>query len=112
MVEHTSTPWFASVPIYSNGYAHVSTRASFDGDIATCWHKGPDVSTVVSAANAAFIVRAVNVHDELVAALKAVIDATQAYLPPDGIPQDELINRVLAATDNPRINAALAKAGG
>jgi hypothetical protein len=40
-------------------------------------------------------------------AIKAVTDATSAYLPPDGISKDECINRVLAATDNPEINAVM-----
>jgi hypothetical protein len=39
-------------------------------------------------------------------ALDAVVSATGAYLPPDGISKDECINRILQATDNPRINAA------
>ena len=43
----------------------------------------------------------------LIAALLAVIDAARAYLPPDGIGKDEFIARVLDATDNPRIVAAL-----
>lgn len=58
------------------------------------------------AANAAFIVKAVNSHDFLVKALQAVIDAACDYLPPDGIGKDEFINRVLAATDNSEFNAA------
>lgn len=40
-------------------------------------------------------------------ALDAIIAATGAYLPPDGISKDECISRILEATDNPRINAAL-----
>lgn len=49
--------------------------------------------------------------DETIARLKravaAVTDATSAYLPPDGISQHECISRVLAATDNPEINAVM-----
>lgn len=40
-------------------------------------------------------------------AVLAVIAATQAYLPPDGITSEELINRVLLATDNATIVPAL-----
>jgi hypothetical protein len=47
--------------------------------------------------------------DELAEALESVISATCAYLPPDGISEQDCINRVLEATDNPTINAALAK---
>ena len=44
---------------------------------------------------------------ELVEALSEVVRATRAYLPPDGIDAAELISRVIAATDNPKINAAM-----
>lgn len=40
-------------------------------------------------------------------ALEAVTDATSSYLPSDGISAHECINRVLAATDNPEINAVM-----
>lgn len=40
-------------------------------------------------------------------ALAEVVRATRAYLPPDGISADELISRVIAATDNHTINAAM-----
>ena len=39
------------------------------------------------------------------------LDAARAYLPPDGIGKDAFIARVLEATDNPRIIAALAAHG-
>jgi hypothetical protein len=42
-----------------------------------------------------------------VKAVKAVIEASQEYLPPDGISKDEFINRVLGATDNAEIVTAL-----
>ena len=41
----------------------------------------------------------------------SIIEAARAYLPPDGIGKDEFIARVLQATDNPRIIAALAAHG-
>jgi hypothetical protein len=47
----------------------------------------------------------------LVEALRAIIDAARAYLPPDGIGKDAFIARVLEATDNLRIIAALAAHG-
>ena len=40
-------------------------------------------------------------------AIAAVTDATSSYLPPDGISAHECINRVLAATDNPEVNAVM-----
>lgn len=40
-------------------------------------------------------------------AVAAVTDAMSSYLPSDGISAHECINRVLAATDNPEINAVM-----
>jgi hypothetical protein len=45
----------------------------------------------------------------LVEALLAIIEASQAYLPPDGIGKDAFIARMLEATDNPRIIALAAR---
>ena len=42
-------------------------------------------------------------------ALVAVVNATRAYLPPDGIDAQECLNRILAATDNPEINPIIAE---
>lgn len=42
-------------------------------------------------------------------AVRSVQSATCAYLPPDGIDAKECISRVLAATDNPTINAAMGR---
>lgn len=43
----------------------------------------------------------------VVEALLSVVAATRAYLPPDGIDAQECLNRILAATDNPTINAVI-----
>ena len=42
-------------------------------------------------------------------ALLAVVEATRAYLPPDGIDAQECLNRILAATDNPVIAPIIAE---
>lgn len=42
-------------------------------------------------------------------AIGEVIAATQAYMPPDGIPARDCISLILRATDNPEINAILAR---
>ena len=47
----------------------------------------------------------------LIEAILTIIAAARAYLPPDGMDKDEFITWVLDATDNPRINAALAAHG-
>jgi hypothetical protein len=46
-------------------------------------------------------------RDVFANAVKAVIAAAIEYLPPDGISKDEFISRVLGATDNAEIVAAL-----
>jgi|GEM_PF-4771257 len=43
------------------------------------------------------------VGPDLYAAVAAVIDATRAHLPPDGITKEEFISRVIVATDNTRM---------
>lgn len=45
--------------------------------------------------------------DTLKKAVSATTDATASYLPPDGIGASECISRILAATDNPEINAIM-----
>ncbi len=40
-------------------------------------------------------------------AVLAVADAVAEYLPPDGISRDDLISRVIFATDNPQINPVI-----
>jgi hypothetical protein len=46
----------------------------------------------------------VSVPSAVADALLAVVEATRAYLPPDGISAQECLNRILSATDNPTIN--------
>lgn len=43
-------------------------------------------------------------------ALLAVVNATRAYLPPDGINAQECVSRILAATDNQIINPVIMEA--
>jgi hypothetical protein len=43
-------------------------------------------------------------YAEMAKALMAVVNATRAYLPPDGIDAQECLNRILGATDNATIN--------
>lgn len=42
-------------------------------------------------------------------AIFAVVRAVNRYLPPDGVPAQECISAVLAATDNPEINDIMAR---
>src|SRR4051794_33208906 len=57
--------------------------------------------------NADFIADVLESHAALLAAVKAVVGACRAYLPPDGIGRDPFIQRVLEATDNADIVWAL-----
>ena len=47
-------------------------------------------------------------NTELEAVVMAVVAATRAYLPPDGIDAKECVSRILGATDNPAINPIIA----
>jgi hypothetical protein len=40
-------------------------------------------------------------------AILAVVDAVRDYLPPDGIDEQECLNRVIGAVDNPKINPVI-----
>jgi hypothetical protein len=67
--------------------------------------------------DAAYIVHACNSYpaltaerDRLVEAILAVVNATRAYLRPDGIDAEECISRILEATDNPTINPIILEA--
>lgn len=63
-MEHTPTPWRSSFPSYVIG-----------GGIKICQLKGIYVNNPNREADAEFIVRACNSHDELVAMLKTSYDA-------------------------------------
>lgn len=103
--KHTPGPWH-----WSDGYQTLDGRPSWtllsekDGyGILCCDGEENSPQGLNDEANARLIAAA----PELYAAVAAVIGAVRDYLPPDGIKQDEFINRVIAATDNPQIVAAL-----
>lgn len=108
---HTPTPWYAMLDDYglANGRPYTVVGDEFRS-IAAVWTQDVVGNYLPYKANAAFIVKACNSHEALLKcaeALRAVIAATQAYLPPDGIAAKECINRILQATDNAEIVAAL-----
>lgn len=67
MEKHTPGPWFLGAPD-SNGQAVVHGPHF---EIATCWHHSVGNIEKEMHANAAFIVRAANSFDEMLAALEA-----------------------------------------
>ena len=79
MAEHTPTPWEVDRPgcpcgyiFGGNGEAYVAKVLSLDDDV------DPVASEPARLANAEFIVRACNSHDELLAACEAALSATLA----------------------------------
>ena len=86
--KHTPGPW-VSVSV-EGGWDGVAEAANRNSTICTLSLNNPDNARLIAAA------------PELYAAVAAVIDATRAYLPPDGITKEEFISRVIAATDNTR----------
>lgn len=88
--QHTPTPWN-----HSNG------TVVFDGNdrkvAATYANKGYGIEIDEAQSNAAFIVRACNAHDELVAALRACVEEMSAYEYADEGISGELIRNARAA---------------
>ena len=74
--------------------------------VMVCVCKTKDAIEIVKACNRPDPADTMKEVVEVLAALNAVVAATGAYLSPDWIDKDECINRILAATDNPRVNAA------
>ena len=84
MSAHTPTPWFSDETLIF--------VPDLNNDLA-----GIDIAEAKRAADAAFIVRACNAHDDLVAALRRAVEAAEARMP--------------CATFLDDARAALAKAG-
>lgn len=102
MIEHTPTPWAAD-PDDRDGYEwniHIVTESNRDMRVAFMT-SGPE-----AAANADFIVKAVNCHDELVAALEAFRLRPDAIVASQG---DTILRIPIAAIQ--QAAAAIAKAG-
>lgn len=90
MSEHTATPWAHRPEKYddwgliraADGYpvatADVSARVPDTGPHRV-WAKGGFPEPVEVAANAEFICRAANCHDELVAALEKALAVSETY---------------------------------
>jgi hypothetical protein len=69
---HTPTPWFAKREGFSTVYIEARLRPGVLQEVAAC---GPtEAGSEQQDANAAYIVKAVNSHHKLVAALKAVVE--------------------------------------
>jgi hypothetical protein len=71
--KHTPTPWKA---IRSSSFWDIDPVNRKDGDphsIGNVCSSDPDDSTGLQEANAAFIVKCVNAHDELVKALESAL---------------------------------------
>lgn len=82
-MKHTPTPWVLASPYRVAGdCSHTGMHGAFSFPVAEC--KG---SNEVAAANAAHIVRAVNSHDKLVAALRFVEATLASVAVPSGCPE-------------------------
>lgn len=89
MTKHTPTPWrLTTVNYLPTIVAYHPTAAALPnatGDVVMAM-PGPHFDKAERDANAALIVRAVNSHDELVAALRAMVDAYKDSCPDDEQP--------------------------
>ena len=78
MTEHTPTPWFV---MHGTDIMH-GDKATRHASVDKLWADGG----TQACANAAFIVRACNAHDELVAALTALCCTARTFR---NVPKDE-----------------------
>lgn len=108
---HTPTPWFAKRSGWSTVYIEARIRPGILQEVAAC---GPtEAGMEQQDANAAFIVRACNAHDQLVAALKAVTDVLDAFGNlPDGLMHPSPWNQHKVEEKVAAARAALAAAEG
>lgn len=103
---HTQGPWrFVPWHIEEGSSA---VRAP-DGHLICSTASDANARRIVGCVNALAGIPIEAIESGVVAeALLAVVNATRAYLPPDGISEQECINRILEATDNPKINPVIA----
>ncbi len=103
---HTQGPWrFVPWHIEEGSSA---VRAP-DGHLICSTASDANARRIVACVNALAGIPTDAIESGVVAeALLAVVNATRAYLPPDGISEQECINRILEATDNPKINPVIA----
>jgi hypothetical protein len=94
--KHTPGPWFTKRQGFSTVYVEARLRDGWIQEVAAC---GPtEAGSEQQEANAEFIVRACNSHDQLVAALKAARDLIYAEVADGGYTaQAALIREALAA---------------
>jgi hypothetical protein len=105
MTKHTPTPWIVTngVQIWRDG--HSSLASPRICSLANAAQPVEQLTAEEMAANAAFIVRAVNAHEELVAAARALLDRL------DDITTDAF-SKGGEAVEREALRAALAKAEG
>jgi len=107
--QHTPTPWRVV-----SGTLIKDELMPFDRDerdTALIASTGGTAASDKAQANATFIVRACNSHEQLVALTRRAQEILAAYLPPDGSSDHETLNALLELFDGPESRAALAAAG-
>ena len=99
--KRTPGPWTTGIRQEGGrGFAVREIRAA-DGE---CIADIRGIDSGINAANAAYIVRACNSHDELVAALRYMVEALEMYATPEEIEQTSRVEYAMA-------RAALQRAG-
>lgn len=108
--QHTPTPWEIGNVTYQHNFECWTKTVSAKGTRPLVGHRVAGRTEAECNANAAFIVRAVNAHDELVAALRFAKESIVQNRTLDEARNDHALNEAMVAVEN-RISAALAKAG-
>jgi hypothetical protein len=90
---HTLTPWYTTEIIESG----IGMQKKTEWPIYAANGKYAHPATATNAADAEFIVRAVNSHQELLDALQAIVEFEESYTVKPGVSQHDLINKAKAA---------------
>jgi hypothetical protein len=96
---HTPTPWFATENAYGCAFVHGGPELESFGTKYRALICGGNSHDTLTTANAAFIVKAVNSHDRLKAALAEVLSYREGRAPYDfhRLPADERGNAAFDA---------------
>lgn len=107
--QHTPTPWLPSqvtdAIIVNNNPGWGQSQEAFRH------YGGYVVAESLTEEDRAFVLRACNSHEQLVALTLRAQAILAAYLPPDGSSDHETLNKLLELFDGPESRAALAAAG-
>ena len=113
-MQHTKTPWRLGAPSQMGSVVADEPVPEIKGSEAVDYYGGHLIAESIAPRNAEFIVRACNSHDQLVAALDAMVKRIEYYssLADDARPNIEQWEYTEGSSDMERARDALAAARG